>query len=119
MPDQHSLRTVLSPSSMQSPSVATSSLHGSGAHGSPHGFQRARLTPRSDPFPAMAAAAAAAGAPVPGVNDPGFDVTLLEAREARYNLSKNWFAKLCNAGYENGDFRYITTALKANHEGMK
>ena len=83
----------------------------------------------------MAAAAAVAGGPqlpqaaggfsevyggtVPRNDDPGVDTSSQQVRDAWYALGSDRMVQLCDAAYSTGDFGYLSTALKANHEEMK
>ena len=66
----------------------------------------------------MSAAAAAAAAPgAPG--DPGRELNTLQDRDQWFNLDPARFTELCGNAYLDGDYSYVSVALRANHEGMK
>ena len=63
----------------------------------------------------MSGAAAAAAA---GPADPGRELNTPQDRDQWFNLSPARFSELCEVAYLNGDFSYVSSALRANHEGM-
>ena len=66
----------------------------------------------------MSAAAAAAAAPgAPG--DPGSEFNTPQDHDRWFNLDPASFAELCQNAYRDGDYSYVSVALRANHEGMK
>ena len=62
----------------------------------------------------MAAAASAASNPRPG--EPPVTLTTNTDREAWVNFDPVRFMDLCSTAYQYGDFSYVQTALRANHE---
>ena len=63
----------------------------------------------------MSAAAAAAAA---GPTAPERELNTPEDRDQWFNLSPARFPELCDVAYLNGDYTYVSTAFRANHEGM-
>ena len=59
----------------------------------------------------MVAAAAAAG-------DPPLELNTRQYREEWVNLDPGRFAGLCATATQDGDYRYVRTALKASNEGI-
>ena len=62
----------------------------------------------------MSGAAAAAGPA-----DSGRELNTPEDRDQWFNLSPARFSELCEVAYLDGDYSYVSSALRANHEGMK
>ena len=51
--------------------------------------------------------------------DPGVNVQDPQVREAWLELGHERLVELCETSYNSGDFGYVSTALKANHESMR
>ena len=66
----------------------------------------------------MSAAAAAAG-PARAPGDLGLELNTPQDRDRWFNLDPARFTELCQNAYLDGDYGYVSVALRANHEGMK
>ena len=66
----------------------------------------------------MSATAAAAGL-VRAPGDPGLELNTTQDRDQWFNLDPARFTELCQNAYLDGDYSYVSVALRANHEGMK
>ena len=64
-------------------------------------------------------AAAAAAAAVPGQGDPSREFNTPQDRDGWFKLEPARFTELCNNAYVDGDYKYVSVALRANHETMK
>ena len=61
--------------------------------------------------------AAAAAAQVQG--DPSWELNTPQDRQGWFKLEPARFTELCSSAYLDGDYSYVSVALKANHETMK
>ena len=59
---------------------------------------------------------AAAGA---GAQDPSRELKTPQDRQGWFKLEPERFTELCSNFYVDGDYSYVSVALRANHEAMK
>ena len=57
--------------------------------------------------------------PPPTDNDPGIATANQDVRNAWNALTPDRFSHLCNVAYSTGDFGYVATALRSNHDELK
>ena len=69
--------------------------------------------------PAAVGFAEVFGGTIPRPEDPGVEVSDGAVRNAWLQLGNERLIELCNSAYNDGDFGYVSTALKVNHEDMR
>ena len=63
--------------------------------------------------------AAAAAAAVPSQGDPRKELNTPQDRDSWFALDPARFTELCGQAYVDGDYNYVSVALRANHEAMQ